>query len=572
MDSVYGSDQQLRRGNDMVLDSQLSQAARFHAPFLAETQLLEMVASGCSLLTVLSALCRGVEPELGSDCRCAVSLMDCRDLKFQDVVAPSMPSGFNEAMRSQPAVCETGPCGRAARLKSQVIAADVELDPLWQSSSFRALALTYDQRSWWSTPILSRNQDVLGTLAVLQDKPAFPLPLQLELIAKAVHVAALAFERTQRDAVLARTEAFLAQSQRLGSTGAFAWRLATDEFVCSEQLCQILGFDSNSSVSFALLLSRVHPDDLATLRGRLERLRSEGADIADEFRLLMPDRTVSHVRIAARAIPDPQGRWDFIGAIQDVTQQRRCKEALAEARTDLAYAARVMSIGALSASIVHEIKQPLSGIITNAGACLRMLAADPPDVAGARETAKRTLRDGNRASDVVTRLRGLFSKKTVSGEMVDLNQLALEVLTLALGDLQQRRIIVRTELTAELPTVQGDRIQLHQVILNLILNAADAMTSVDDRPRRLKIRTERDDAGSVCLSVEDSGTGFAAHEARLFEPFYTTKSDGMGIGLSVSQTIVVSHGGRLWATANEGPGATFCFCIPCEQPSTNTNV
>jgi C4-dicarboxylate-specific signal transduction histidine kinase len=146
--------------------------------------------------------------------------------------------------------------------------------------------------------------------------------------------------------------------------------------------------------------------------------------------------------------------------------------------------------------------------------------------------------------------------------MIDLNLLAQEAVTLAMTDLQHRRITVRTELTSDLPTVRGDRIQLHQVILNLIRNAADAMASVDDRPRRLKIRTEREGTDRVVLSVEDSGTGFAAHEARLFSPFYTTKGDGMGIGLSVSHAIIDSHAGHLWATANEGFGATFYFCIP----------
>jgi signal transduction histidine kinase len=248
------------------------------------------------------------------------------------------------------------------------------------------------------------------------------------------------------------------------------------------------------------------------------------------------------------------------------------EEALRQARADQAYAARVMSLGALSASIAHEIKQPLSGIITNAGTCLRMLAADPPDIAGARETARRTLRDGNRASDVITRLRALFTRRTANDETADLNQLALEAVTLALSDLQCRRVMVVTDLAQELPAVRGDRIQLHQVILNLILNAADAMGSVDERPRRLKIRTQRESPDRVLLCVEDTGTGFAAHEARLFDPFYTTKSDGMGIGLSISRAIIDMHGGRLWATQNEGPGATFWFCVPCEQAPADTLI
>jgi signal transduction histidine kinase len=223
-----------------------------------------------------------------------------------------------------------------------------------------------------------------------------------------------------------------------------------------------------------------------------------------------------------------------------------------------------MSLGALTASIAHEVNQPLSGIITNANTCLRMLAADPPNVDGARETARRTIRDGARASEVITRLRALFTKKDATMESVDLNEATQEVIALSLSELQRNRVILQPELADDLPLVAGDRVQLQQVILNLVRNASDAMSAVDDRPRQLLIRTERDDSESVRLTVQDAGVGFDDQTAdRLFEAFYTTKNDGMGIGLSVSRSIIENHHGRLWATANNGPGATFSFSIPC---------
>jgi signal transduction histidine kinase len=219
----------------------------------------------------------------------------------------------------------------------------------------------------------------------------------------------------------------------------------------------------------------------------------------------------------------------------------------------------------LTASIAHEVNQPLSGIITNASTCLRMLAADPPNVDGARETARRTIRDGNRASDVIMRLRALFGRKESTTEALDLNDTAREVIALSLSELQRSRVVLQTELADDLPPVTGDRIQLQQVILNLLRNASDAMSGIDDRPRRLLIRTERDAGEHVRLSVQDAGAGFEPQAAnRLFEAFYTTKSDGMGIGLSVSRSIIESHHGHLWAAPNEGPGATFSFSIPCE--------
>jgi C4-dicarboxylate-specific signal transduction histidine kinase len=222
-----------------------------------------------------------------------------------------------------------------------------------------------------------------------------------------------------------------------------------------------------------------------------------------------------------------------------------------------------MSLGTLTASIAHELNQPLSGIVTNASTCIRMLAADPPNVDGARETARRTIRDGNRASEVVTRLRALFGKKEAPNESFDMNDATREVLALSSSELQRNRVILRPELADDLPLVTGDRVQLQQVILNLVRNASDAMSGVDDRPRHLLIRTERDEGDRVRLTVQDAGVGFDPQAAdRLFESFYSTKNDGMGIGLSVSRSIIESHHGRLSAALNNGPGATFSFSIP----------
>ena len=221
------------------------------------------------------------------------------------------------------------------------------------------------------------------------------------------------------------------------------------------------------------------------------------------------------------------------------------------------------SLGVLTASIAHEVNQPLSGIITNAGTCLRMLDAAPPDIDGARETARRTIRDGNRASDVITRLRALFSKREFTLEPLDLNEATREVIALSSNDLQRNRVILQSELAEDLPTVTGDRIQLQQVILNLLRNASDAMVDVHDRPRHLLIKTEGEDGNRVRLSVRDAGVGLTPQSLdSLFDAFYTTKSGGMGIGLFVSRSIIERHQGRLWAEPNDGPGATFSFSVP----------
>jgi PAS domain S-box-containing protein len=244
-------------------------------------------------------------------------------------------------------------------------------------------------------------------------------------------------------------------------------------------------------------------------------------------------------------------------------ERRLSEETLSRVRSELAHVARVKSLGVLTASIAHEVNQPLSGIITNANTCLRMLAADPPNVEGALETARRTIRDGNRASEVIARLHALFSKKDATIAWVDLNEATREVIALSLSELRRYHVILRTELAEDLPLITGDRVQLQQVILNLVRNASHAMGTVDDRPRELLVRSERDVDGCVRLIVKDTGVGFDRESAdRLFEAFYTTKNDGMGIGLSVSRSIIESHHGQLWAKLNDGPGATFSFSLP----------
>ena len=371
-------------------------------------------------------------------------------------------------------------------------------------------------------------------------------------------------DRKRAEEQLWRSEAFLAAGQNLSRIGSFSWKAATDEITWSEQLYRIYQFEIGVPVTLELIRTRVHREDLTLLEKMIEQARNGRNDFEWQYRLMMPDQSIKYLHAVAHATRDQDGQLQYIAAVQDVTARRMSEEALGKARSELAKVARVTSLGVLTASIAHEINQPLSGIITNAGTCLRMLSADPPNVEGARETARRTIRDGNRASDVITRLRTLYSKKDPQPELMDLNEAAQEVTSLSLSELQRNRVILRQEFAEDLPPVRGDRIQLQQVMLNLLRNASDAMSAVDDRPRELVIRTERDDGDRVRLSVKDAGVGFPPQASdKLFEAFYTTKTDGMGIGLSISRSIIEAHHGRLWATPNDGPGATFSFAIPC---------
>jgi PAS domain S-box-containing protein len=362
---------------------------------------------------------------------------------------------------------------------------------------------------------------------------------------------------------LRRSEAFLAEGQRLSLTGSFSWKVDTGEITWSEELYRIYAFEIGVPVTLDLIRTRVHPDDRTLLEIMLDQARDGIDDFEWQYRLRMPDGSIKYLHAVAHATRDQDGQLEYIAAVQDVTARRLSEEALAKARSDLAKVARVTSLGVLTASVAHEVNQPLAGIITNAGTCLRMLDGDPPNLEGARETARRTIRDGNRASDVIKRLRALFSNEELTLELLDLNEVTGEVLALAISDLHRSGVAVRSELANELPIITGDRIQLQQVILNLVRNASDAMVDVHDRPRQLLVRTSPEGTDRVRLSVRDTGVGVDPETInKLLDAFYTTKSEGMGIGLSVSRSIIERHHGRLWAEPNDGPGATFSFSIP----------
>ena len=308
----------------------------------------------------------------------------------------------------------------------------------------------------------------------------------------------------------------------------------------------------------------VHPDDLDRVVAAFTESVTTGKPYSIEHRCRRADGVYRWFQVRALAARDERDQitgWYVV--LSDIDDVKRAEDALNHARSDLAHVARVTTLSTLTASIAHEVSQPLAGIITNATTCVRYLDAEPPNVDAARETALRTIRDGNRATDVISRLRALFGRKELALERLDLNEAVREVITLSQGDVQRHGASIRWEPDAGLPNITGDRVQLQQVVLNLLRNALDAMLVVHTRPRVVQIRTERDESDRVRVSVQDSGVGFDGEsEERLFDAFYTTKSDGMGVGLSVSRSIIERHHGRVWATRNDGPGATFSFWLP----------
>ena len=365
-------------------------------------------------------------------------------------------------------------------------------------------------------------------------------------------------------------EEALAASERnlsliINTMPGLSWSTRADGIIefLNQNYLDYLGLHRDQAKNLAWSFA-VHPDDADAL-GRMGRSAAASGALGEvEARLRRFDGEFRWFLCRAIPLRDRSGkvmRW--FGINFDIEDRKRSEAELRDTQTKLAHMTRVLTMGQLTASIAHEVNQPLSGIITNANTCLRMLAANPPNIEGAKETARRTIRDGNRASEVIKRLRALFGKKDPADEPVDLNEATGEVIALSQSRLQANGVILRTMLADDLPLVRGDRVQLQQVILNLIQNASDAMISVEDRPRRMTVKTEREGSEFARLTVEDAGSGFEPETAeRLFDAFYTTKRDGMGIGLSVSRSIIERHGGSMRAKLNEGPGASFSFSVP----------
>jgi PAS domain S-box-containing protein len=334
----------------------------------------------------------------------------------------------------------------------------------------------------------------------------------------------------------------------------------------SEEWYRIHGFDSEKGMpAWEERLQRVHPEDRAKWRGAIDRAINKKGDYEVEFRILLPDGTVKYIHTVGHPVLNASGDLvQFVGSSMDISASKRAEEALRQAQADLARVNRVTTMGELTASLAHELNQPIAAAVTNANTCLRWLTRDHPDVEEARAAAMRIVKDGTRAADIISRIRLLFKKGTPQREPEDVNEVIREMIVLLGGETTRYSISVRTDLAADLPQVMGDRVQLQQVLMNLMINGIDAMKDVDGT-RELAIKSQRGENEEVVLSVTDSGVGLPPHQAdQIFNAFFTTKPHGTGMGLRISRSIIESHGGRLWAADNSPRGASFYFTLPAK--------
>jgi PAS domain S-box-containing protein len=536
--------------------------------FDGERRILEMVAKGDALPRILDALCRQVE-ENASGVLASVLLVDGDRLRHGG--APSLPKAYTDAIDGGLIGPCAGSCGTAAYRREQVIVSDIASDPLW--ADYRALALPHSLHACWSTPIMSSEGRVIGTFAMYYREPRSPSLRDQEVIAKITHLAGVAIERKLTHEKLLRSEAYLAEAQRLTRTGTWAWGARSETMLyCSDEMFRIFGFDPQQGVPSEKLWERVVPEDGDRVRQVFQKALREKNDFADEYRIMLPDGAIKHIQVIGHPVIDEaHAVIEYVGTIVDVTERKRIEEERARLRlleADLGHMNRVSLMAELTASLAHEIKQPMTGAVLNARACAGWLHRDVPDVVEACDAALRMVNDVMRATKIIDRVHSLYGHGASQREALDLNQIIREIAAL-LGDMANRNCVsIRTDLDLQLPRTTADRIQLQQVLMNLMRNGIEAMKSDGGQ---LTVTSKRTEDRQLLISVSDSGVGLPVEESkRVFDAFFTTKPHGTGMGLAISRRIIESHDGRLWADPNAGRGATFQFTLPVALPGDVT--
>jgi len=679
---------------------------RAESLFAGEKRILEMVVAGEALAQILDSLCRLVE-EQGNGVLASILLLDGDRLRHGG--APSLPKAYADAINGMVVGPSAGSCGTAAYSGEAVIVADIASDPLW--ANYRDLALSHSLCACWSTPVFSSQGKVLATFAMYFREPRRPSQRDQEIIDQITHLAGVAVQQKLAQEKLQRSEAYLAEAQKLTHTGGWVWDARSQELLyCSDEMFRIYGLDARASLpARENFRQRIHPEDRDWVRERFEKVLREKKMAFAEYRVLLPDGTVRYINASGHPVLDEDGELlQFVGTAVDVTERKRtelerrrlaslveqaadlmaiadlsggtpiylnkaglkmvgfdswdeaktrrgihyifpedrqfvndvlwptvlekgswsgemrfrhfktgepipilysafriddpetgqplnvgnvCRDITERKRTEaearesdrryremqmeLAHANRVATMGQLTASIAHEVNQPIAATVINAEAALRWLGAGSLNAEEVRRALTSIIKDGNRAAEVINRIRALIKKAPPRKDRLEVNGVILEIIELTRGEAARNGISVLTELADHLPVVGADRVQLQQVLLNLIVNAIEAMGAAGEGPRELLISTGEIESSGVMVAVRDSGPGLeSAMLTRIFDSFYTTKQTGLGLGLSICRSIIEAHGGRLWASTNQRRGATFQFTLPADAniPSGSENI
>jgi PAS domain S-box-containing protein len=481
----------------------------------------------------------------------------------------SSESAGNPYERDELARLNTGLyCETVMKTRRLLLVPNALVDDDWNANPDIKLGMI----SYMGLPVAWPNGDIFGTICVLDVRRNEYGELYRKLLSQCREMLQadlkllqvnneLELKVLERTAELRRSAVYLTEAQRLSRTGSFGWKVSTGEMYWSEESFRIFGYNKVLSPTIDMVLQRIHSEDIAFMKSTIALASRDGKNIDIERRLCMPDGSVKNIHVVAHAARDEEGQLEFNGAVVDITAAKRAEEELHKARTELAHVACTTTLGELSASIAHEVNQPLTGITAGASAALRWLSRDIPDVGKAQEALRQIVDVARRASDVVASVRSMFKKDALDKSPVDINKLIRSVLELIHFDLREHNIESQIHLGEYVPPVFGSGVQLQQVILNLVMNAIESMSSVESRV--LTIKSESNGPNRLRVSIADTGSGIdPSHLPRIFDPLFTTKAGGMGMGLSICRSIIESHDGRISVLSGTSGGSIFQIELP----------
>jgi PAS domain S-box-containing protein len=534
-----------------------------------QSRVLEMIAADAPLADVLTSLVFLMEGQ-AEGLRCSILLLNRDGKRVRHGAAPNLPEAYVKAVDGAAIGPRNGSCGTAMYTRRPIVVTDVMTDPLW--SDYRELARICGLCACWSTPILSAQGDILGSFAMYRQEKRGPRPEETRLTEIATHIAGIAIERQRQQEILREREARISLAAESGDL-AF-WILYPEQNTAwmSDKGRRIYGFDSKLPLTCDLILSRVHPDERTAVKTAYDRSCALYGTFESEHRLLLPYGKTRWVIMRGRCLKDQEGNLlETIGVTLDVSAQKQADLQLQVQREEMAHRNRVSLMGEMTASFAHELNQPLTAIANNASAARRFLEHGNIDPALLQQLLQDMVADSQRAGEVIRGIRSLVRKETSVHTLLDLNSVITETVRLVSTDVLSRESVVATELDPQLPQVSATLVQIKQVLLNLIINALDAMEGLPPAERRIIIRTRSDKGDVVEVSVRDFGTGLPKDQPdKVFDHFFSTKQKGMGMGLTIVRSIIEAHGGTIVAENAPDRGARMVVRLPAARGQTQT--
>jgi len=534
-----------------------------------QSRVLEMIAADAPLPDVLTSLVLLMEGQ-AEGLRCSILLLNRDGKRVRHGAAPNLPEAYVKAVNGAPIGPRNGSCGTAMYRRRPVVVTDVMKDPLW--SDYRELAKICGLRACWSTPIISPQGEVLGSFAMYREENRGPLPEENRLTQIATHIAGIAIERQRQQEILREREARINLAAE--SADLAFWILYPEQNTAwmSEKGRLIYGFDSNLPLTCDLILSRVHPDERAAVKAAYDRACALSGTFESEHRLRLPYGKTRWVIMRGRCLKDEEGNLlEIIGVTLDVSAQKQADLQLQHQREEMAHRNRVSLMGEMTASFAHELNQPLTAIANNASAARRFLERGNIDPALLQQLLQDMVADSQRAGEVIRGIRSLVRKEAGVRTLLDLNAVITDTVRLVSTDVLSRESVVTTELDPQLPQINATLVQVQQVLLNLIMNALDAMEGLPPVERRIIISTRSDKGDVAEVSVRDFGTGLPKEKPdKVFDHFFSTKQKGMGMGLAIVRSIIESHGGTIVAEDAPKRGARMVVRLPAVRGQMQT--